>query len=188
MSKEKVTYYRGNRWIGRRARPWLKMGRDEWIVLTEHFRLRMQRVPFKGTFCRAAAARECLPGEPVPRVLRQREYPDMRKVARADQSVCRHLAALETNLFREHMAVVEHLCLLQYDDGTPRVPGLLMVSVKGCAWYLTLKDPDSMMQLPVVGVTVDDALDALAVHLGSENAPWEPDAWAMTRKAGRGKK
>jgi len=112
----------------------------------------------------------------------------MRKVKREDQASVKHLVAMESNLFKEHMGILEHLALLQYEDATPRVPGLLMVSTRGSAWYVTLKDPDSCMQLTVLGVTLDDALDALQVHLGSENPPWEPDTYAMSRRGTKSKK
>lgn len=188
MDKEKQTFYRGHRWVGKCTPGWVKMGSDHWYVLTRDFKLRMERKPFAGTFCTAATRRALRPGETVPAIVRQREWPSMKRVPKADQAQVKHLAAMETNMMKEHMAVLEHLALLQYGDGSPRVPGRLFVSVMGAVWSVILKDPDSTQQLKVAGVTWDDAMDALQVHLASEQAPWEPDTWEQQKRSGKGKK
>lgn len=188
MDKEKQTFYRRFRWVGKCSGGWTKLHGDVWYVLTRDFRLRMERRSWAGTFCTGATARKCLPGESLPRVLRQREWPDMKKLKREDVGSVKHLAAMETELFREHMAIVEFLALMQYEDGTPRAPGRLVVETRGAGWALLLKDPDSQLQLKAVGITLDDALDALQVHLGSDNAPWELDPWARPKGPAKGKK
>ena len=98
----------------------------------------------------------------------------MRKVKLAERASVKHLAALESEMFRDVMAVLEFLAMLQYDDGTPRQGGFLMMWCEGSAWKVVVKDKDSDAQMPVVGKTADEAFGTLALMLGAEDAPWEP--------------
>lgn len=76
----------------------------------------------------------------------------------------------------------QHLTVRVYEGGEARQTSLLMVSVIGSMWRVTLKDRDSCTQLPVLGATVDEALAAMEVALSSDKTPWEPDAWAADRQ------
>jgi hypothetical protein len=111
------------------------------------------------------------------------ERPAMRKVRLADRASVRHLAAMETAMFSHHLAVLEHLALLQYEDGSPRKPGFLMMFTEGAQWKLVLKDNDADAQLPMIGRTADEAWGLLNEFLGCEEAPWEPNA----RRKAKGK-
>jgi len=94
----------------------------------------------------------------------------------------KHLAALESVLFGKLQAIVSHLAITQYDDGSPRKPGWVTIKTLGAAWVVEAKDPDSCCKLSVVQNTLDDALAALCLLLESDEAPWEPDAWLQDRK------
>ena len=108
----------------------------------------------------------------------------MKKVRLADRATVKHLAALESEYLRDCMPVVEQLALLQYDDGSPRQGGLLMVWCDGSAWVCCVKDRDAAAQIKTTGKTLDEALATMALMLGAEDAPWEPDANAR-RQGGR---
>jgi hypothetical protein len=88
-----------------------------------------------------------------------------------------HLAAVETVLFSQHLALVEHCALRQYDDGSPREPGWITVKTTGAAWVVQVKDPDSRKSFTAVADTLDKALDTASLLLACDDAPWEHDAW-----------
>lgn len=103
-------------------------------------------------------------------------------------SLPRNLAMLASQYFLNHPAVIEHCAIRQYDDGTPRETGFLLLKTVGPAWNITAKDPDTDTFLTAVGESIDGALDTLQLLLGSDNAPWEADTWARDRRSGKGKK
>ena len=112
----------------------------------------------------------------------------MKKVKREDRASVKNLAALESEYFREHLALVEHCCCLQYEDGEPRQPGWITFRTQGAGWQVVVKDPDSASSFIALGKTLDEALDTAALLLGSEEAPWEPDAYLAQSKARAKKK
>lgn len=98
----------------------------------------------------------------------------MKKVKVGDRSSVKHLAAMESEMMRDRMAVVEALAMLQYDDGSPRQPGYLGVWTQGSAWVVRLTDKDAEASLTAEGRTLDEAMELLHMLLGAEDAPWEP--------------
>jgi len=112
----------------------------------------------------------------------------MKKVKAGDQASVKHLAAVESDLFREHMAVVEHCAMLQYDNGEPRCPGWFIVRTLGAAWQVQVKDPDSACSFAVVAKTLDEALATVNLYLGCEEAPWEPDTFLAAARTRNRKK
>lgn len=93
----------------------------------------------------------------------------------------RHQAAMETERWRDHMALVEHMAIVQYDDGTPRQPGYVTVRTQGRAWVVDVKDPDTCLSFRVLSESLDAALEQAALLLTAEAAPWEPDPWLRAR-------
>lgn len=91
----------------------------------------------------------------------------------------KHLAPLETEVLREFMPIIEHLAVCQYDDGDPRKVGRISICTHGAVWQVDIKDPDTLQQMRVSAPTLDEALALTARLLSSEEAPWEPDTWAM---------
>lgn len=112
----------------------------------------------------------------------------MKKVKRDERAAVKHLAALETEVFRDMLALVEHTACMQYDDSSPREPGWFTVRTTGSAWQVVVKDPDSACSFTATGKTLDEALSTAALLLGCEEAPWEPDAYLSSAKARKGKK
>lgn len=93
-----------------------------------------------------------------------------------------HRADVASNLFTQHMALVEHMALTQYDDKSPREPGWITIKTNGAAWVVQVKDPDSATSFTAIGDTLDKALDTANLLLSCEEAPWEHDTWlAKTR-------
>lgn len=112
----------------------------------------------------------------------------MKRVKKTEAGKVRHLAALETELFREHLALLEHVSLLQYDDGESREPGWFTLRTSGAAWQIVVKDPDSASSFSVVAKTVDEVLATANLLLGCDEAPWEPDAYLSAQSKRKGKK
>lgn len=187
MAKEWVVLYRGNRWTGQRPRRWLPNGLSTFWVLTGDGLMCMTARRYRGIALTARFREQLLTGLSFRNAVWRSEYPDMKKVKREERAAVRHLAALETEMFRDFMSILEHIALLQYEDGEPRQSGWLNLRVLGSAWQLTMKDPDSCSQITATGRTLDEAWIALALLLGSDSPPWEPDAFAQ-KQAARGKK
>lgn len=97
-------------------------------------------------------------------------------------------ASSQTKLLAGLPHLVEHLNARQYDDGAMRQTGRLFVDCVGSMWRAVAKDTDTGMQLTVFMPSVDDALLQLELLLGSDEAPWEPDAYAKTMTPRKGKK
>lgn len=112
----------------------------------------------------------------------------MKRVRKADASKVKHLAALESEVFRDLMPIVEHCALMQYDDGEQREPGWITIRTSGAGWQVVVKDPDSASSFISLAKTLDEALSTAALLLGCEEAPWEPDAYLSSSKARKGKK
>ena len=93
----------------------------------------------------------------------------------------KNLAAMSTKTMTAFKNVVQHLAVVRYDDGSPRVPGRLIVQTDGGNWTVIAKDPDGQCQLRATAALLDDALTLLDTLLGSESAPWEVDQWAKSR-------
>lgn len=89
----------------------------------------------------------------------------------------KHLAAIESNILSQCLALVKHCAVTQYDDGEPRKPGWITIKTFGSAWQVEAKDPDSCLSLRVVENSLDEALQLLALLLESDEAPWELDTW-----------
>jgi len=98
-----------------------------------------------------------------------------------------HVAAVESDLFSKHLALVQHCSHTQYDDGTPRKPGWFTIKTMGSAWVVEVKDPDSCSRMTVVQQTLDDAIQMASLLLESEEAPWEADPWLKSNER-KGKK
>lgn len=112
----------------------------------------------------------------------------MKKVKRSEASLVKHLAPLETEVFRDHMPLVEHVAMLQYDDGESREGGWFTVRTTGAAWQIVVKDPDSACSFTVTAKTLDEALATATLLLGCEEAPWEPDSYLAASAARKKKK
>lgn len=94
-----------------------------------------------------------------------------------------HSAAVETEVLKDLLPLVEHCCMRQYDDGTPREPGWFTVKVQGAAWIVQVKDPDTCCSFNSVADRLDNAFQTAALMLASEEAPWEPDTFLKAMKA-----
>jgi len=94
-----------------------------------------------------------------------------------------HLAAMESELFRLLMPLVEHMACTKYEDGEARKPGWVTVKTMGSAWVVEIKDPDTACRMQVVQQSLDDALINASKLVSSEDAPWEPDQWLRQQEA-----
>jgi len=111
----------------------------------------------------------------------QREMSVKRRKA-SEATTANHSAAMETEMFGEHLPLLEHCCMTRYEDGTVRRVGWLSIQTVGSEWVVTAKDPDGAVSLTVRAATLDAALDDMAVWLSSDEAPWTPDPWLAARK------
>lgn len=111
-----------------------------------------------------------------------------KKVKNSDAAPVKHLAAIESNVMAQHMGIVNHCAVTQYDDGDVRKPGWITVKTLGSAWQVEAKDPDTCLTLRVIQASLDDALGLLNLLLESEEAPWESDPWLLQQSAKNRKK
>lgn len=176
MGKEYNVRYRGNRWIGTKPCRWLPMGNSRFWVLTRDHVVCISVKPFRGQFACQWWSLVKGSGALRDKLLVERRRPEVKKVKLSERSAVKHLAPLETEYLCEHMAVIEALTMLQYDDGTPRQPGYMGIWVQGSTWFVRITDKDADATLTAEGRTFDEALDTLQLLLGSDTAPWEPNA------------
>ena len=94
------------------------------------------------------------------------------------------IASLDTVLLKDLQNLVHHCSVTRYSGGEPREPGWFVVRTLGTIWQVSLKDPDSCLQLAAVGLTVDEALTTADLLLSSDNGPWELDRY-LERRPGR---
>jgi len=112
------------------------------------------------------------------------EFPNVKKKSTSSgASTDRHLAALESSLFAQHLPLLEHCAVIRYDDGDPRLNGWLRLGVLGGAWTLDVKDPDTEMSFRLVDASVDKLWDAAALLLACDEAPFSADPYLKGRKA-----
>lgn len=111
-----------------------------------------------------------------------------KKLKASEVENVKHLAAVETRLFHELFALVEHCCVRKYDDGDSREPGWFTVKTQGAAWCVQVKDPDACVSFTAVGDTLDKAIETANLLLSCDEAPWEPDSFLMRMKAEKKKK
>lgn len=98
-----------------------------------------------------------------------------KKLGKLQAADVKHLAALESDIFKGLLPLIEHCCVRQYDDGDPREPGWFTVKTQGAAWVIQVKDPDSCCSFTSVAETLDKALETAALLLSCDEAPWELD-------------
>lgn len=94
----------------------------------------------------------------------------------------KHLAPMETEIFGNLMPLIEHMAIVQYDDGDARKAGRITLCTHGSIWQADVKDPDTLQQMRVSAPTFDELLLLLVRLLSSEEAPWEPDTWAQQQQ------
>lgn len=158
-------------------------GRGYFFVLHVRWRFRVDFLPYKGMCVVERSPWPVDTSSPARGVLLW-ERPTMKKrQAKGAGEGGKHLAAVETNVFHQHAALVEHCCCRQYDDGDAREPGWITIKTQGAAWIVQVKDPDSCCSFSAVGDTLDKALDTAQLLLSCEEAPWEPDQFLAASKA-----
>lgn len=110
-----------------------------------------------------------------------------KKTATSSGGEEKHLAPMESEVFRDHVALVEHMAMVKYDDGDVRKPGWITLQTRGRSWCAVVKDPDSECSFTVVATTLDEALETVQELLATEDAPWEPDRF-LRQQTPKGKK
>lgn len=111
-----------------------------------------------------------------------------RKGRRGSAEAATIVASTESRLFAGLPHLVEHISAREWDDGSPRTPGLIMIMTRGSTWQVLAKEPDEKLKLVVYMPTIDDALLQLELLLGSDEAPWEPDTYQKPASASKSKK
>lgn len=171
----------------RRPWQWARKGSYNFEIQVNRVRFLLTSIPFKGTCC--IARYNDYQGErnrPVADVVT--EYPSMAIKKRESKAKdIKHLAQVESRIFEGLLSLVEHMALMQYEDGTPRLPGWVTIKSQGAAWAVQIKDPDSCCSFTAVGPTLDAACETAALLLACDDAPWEADKW-LADAATRAKK
>ncbi len=172
--------YRPRQWLGRES------GR-QWMILVGPHIFRLTRATKYGlsSSAHAEAAHDgpSLVWEDRGRISTVRKV----KLGEVPAGQGAHLVPLESTVFGRLQALVMHCGVLQYDDGSPRRPGWIVIKTLGSSWVVEVKDPDACARLTVVERTLDDALALACVLLESDQAPWEKDQW-LAQMASKAKK
>jgi len=179
---------RVNAWRGCRPRRWIPKGKGYFLFRYENivFRVdywgkRFMHFTARGPWSQGACT--------SPAWSRQWKVPSMKKKqSKPGEEAGNHLAAMETTLFNDLMALLEHCATRRYDDGDARETGWFTIKTQGAAWVCTVKDPDTGCSFSTVGDTVDKALSSAALLLACEEAPWELDRWLQDSKQQKKKK
>lgn len=174
-----------NRWSLHRGRPrrWLPAGKCQFMVLTARWEYVLTSVQRRGMCVVERWPRHVRLGA-VGKAPLTWEYPDMKKrQPAAGAGGAKHLAALESDLLRDLLPLVEHCAVRQYDDGEAREPGWITIKTQGAAWCVQVKDPDGCCSFTAVAQTLDKALETACLLLACDEAPWEPDAFLSASKA-----
>lgn len=176
MGKERWVKYRGSLWVPHRLSSPAPMGSYWYWVLTGDYILRMAFRPYRG--CHAVEKWSVVKGTIALRghILWHRERGSVKKVKVGDRSSVKHLAAVETEVLRDMMPIIEFQALLQYEDGSPRQAGYIGTWTNGSVWFARATDKDADATLTMEGRTWDEAMGLLSLHLAAENAPWEPNS------------
>jgi hypothetical protein len=180
-------------WIHRLAGPlrlhlkkpcrWMPKGRAQFYLRHAHRVYLLTSLTHRG-ICVVAMWDMCLAmGHLHPPTWRW-EYPSMKKRSvRVGTEGVKHLAALESDIWKGLLPLVEHCAVRQYDDGEPREPGWITLKTQGAAWVCQVKDPDGACSFSAVAETLDKALETAALLLSCDEAPWEPDRFLAQQKA-----
>jgi len=170
-----------------RPRRWIPKGRHEFILETG-------TVMF---LCRVWGGRYVLishwvgtsPGVCLSDITHPwQRIPTMKKrQAKSAMGDSNHLAKMETELFREYLAILEHCAVRKYDDGEGRETGWITIKTQGAAWVVQVKDPDGCCSFSAVADTLDKAFETASLMLSCDEAPWEPDTF-LAQAAARKKK
>lgn len=111
-----------------------------------------------------------------------------RKVPTGDSAGKMPQASLSTKVLLKYQNLVQHLALSQYDDGSPRSPGVLILFATGTSWRCVIKDPDTTAKLVITQESLDELLGAADLLLGSPDTMWEIDQYTpSSRKGGKRK-
>lgn len=98
-----------------------------------------------------------------------------------------HIAAMETNVFRQLMNLVEHIAVTRYSDGSPRQTGWFTLKTLGAQYAIQVKDPDGAVSFQAIAPALDDALVLADLLVASPEAPWQPDKFLADQQRGKKK-
>lgn len=147
----------------------------------------LQYLPWKGICWRAVRVSKSHPFDgPLAGPPNRRPEVKKKEMSKAAAEAS-HLAAMETERFADMLSLVEHLATVKYEDGDPRQPGFIILRTNGSAYQAVVKDPDTGMAFTAAGKTLDEALETAALYLGTDSAPWEPDAFLKRQVKKKGK-
>lgn len=83
-----------------------------------------------------------------------------------------HSAAVETELFRDLLRLVEVMTVDQTADGMPRQPGLVILSTLGAVWVCEVIDRHNGVGFASMSITLDEAVAQANDWLQTGKAPW----------------
>jgi hypothetical protein len=99
----------------------------------------------------------------------------------------RTVVTTTSKVFAKFPGLIEHCCVVMYEDGSPRKPGWLTIQVWGGAWCVRVKDPDAAASLTVTAALLDDALVLAEAMVDAPEAPWEHDSFLASSKPAKKK-
>lgn len=171
-----------------RPRRWLPRRAVHYLCWSGDWRYRIEWRPRKGLLL-VMGERPMKPDLKPAKVTFAKGWPVMKKrQTKAAMGDANHLAPMESERFRDLLALVEHMAVRKYDDGDPRETGWVTLKTQGAAWAVQVKDPDACCSFTCVGETLDKALETAALLLSCDEAPWEPDTFLQAAAARKKRK
>lgn len=187
MRQLRAVFSGGNRLHRKRPCRWLPLGRSQLVVWSGDFRFVLTANRGRGIWLTSVSQSTRYRAGHVEPLAVYRE-PIMKKRTAAKQAGdAAHLAAMETERFKDLLPLVEHCATRKYDDGDLRETGWFTIKTQGAAWIVQVKDPDTCCTFSAVAESLDKALETAALLLSADEAPWEPDSF-LTAAAARKKK
>lgn len=172
------------RWRLHGVRPcrWLPRQGCTFYVLRKNLEFQLTAKPWIGTWVSARWKVGERLGDPDSGIMYERPSVKKRTPDSSASPSVRHRAAVESDLLGKMLPLVEHCCVTQYDDGSPRETGWWTLKTMGSAWIIQVKDPDSGCSFQCVAETCDKALETAALLLSCDEAPWAPDPFLKRNK------
>jgi len=168
---------RPGQWVGTREK--------RWIIILPHAYLLVVFKPYKGVIPVA------LTSTLTNNVEEMSFFPDLRSMAMKKLSIGGEggegVVPLsgDSKIFAKFPRLCEFWTRLTYDDGSRRLPGRHWFDQDSVGFTLTLFEVSGMAKMRCRAATIDDCYALAEKCLGSDNAPWEVDAYAREKAAGK---
>lgn len=96
----------------------------------------------------------------------------VRRAESAEQGSCKGGNVVDAAFLKQAPALLEFLCVVSYEDGTPRVPGSATIFVEGGVLKLVLSDKDAGAVAFITAPTLAELLMRASKGLEKGDLDW----------------